>query len=290
MSLVERALKKMQTSNGVPVEASAHQYVPGEAGPPVFPQGSGTVVQLDRLALRAAGLLPPEHQERQIAEQFRQIKRPLVNVAQQGAAGSGPSPRLVMVTSAMPGEGKTFTSLNLAMSLARERDVRVLLMDADVAKPHVSRLFGADNEPGLLDMLRDTSIEPESLVMQVEGTGLCIMPAGQRTDAAPELLASQRLGAVLNMLLARDPSRIIVIDSPPLLLTNESRILASAMGQVVVVVGAGKTSQQDVQTALGFLDSSRQAIGLVLNQSMDPSTTYSYHGYGDSQPEATTGA
>jgi Mrp family chromosome partitioning ATPase len=118
----------------------------------------------------------------------------------------------------------------------------------------------------------------------VDVQGLSIMSAGRRSDTATELLASQRMHAVCASLLAREPSRIVVIDSPPLLLTNESRVLATAVGQVVMVVRAGTTSQQNVMSALGFLDARKHAIGLVLNQSMNPSTSYSYYGYGDDQP------
>src|SRR5690606_13997121 len=112
-------------------------------------------VEFRRDALRAAGLLPPEHQEREIADQFRQIKRPLVdNVIKRADAGRADA-HLIMVASALAGEGKTFTSLNLALSMSLEKDIRVLLVDADVPKPHVSRLFGIAKEPGLVDALAD---------------------------------------------------------------------------------------------------------------------------------------
>ena len=128
-----------------------------------------------------------------------------------------------MMASAMPGEGKTFTSINLALSMALEKDLSVLLVDADVAKPHISRTFGVEQEPGLLDLLKDESSRVESVILPTDVPNLCILPAGKQSDTATELLASQRMQIVANHLEATDPNRIVLIDSPPLLLTSDAR-------------------------------------------------------------------
>src|SRR5690606_20325175 len=96
----------------------------------------------------------------------------------------------IMMASALPGDGKTFTSINLALSMSRERDSSVVLVDADVAKPHISRIFGVDKEPGLLDALTDKSDDLESLILPTDVGGLSILPAGGHRDNAAELFAS----------------------------------------------------------------------------------------------------
>lgn len=298
MSLVEKALKKLQESRdssvstlqttrrppSLAVDASLlpaqNVRVPHvEARQPVEPQIPKMRVSVNKDALRAAGLLPPEHQERQLADQYRQIKRPLLTTAFNKGQDAARNARLIMVSSAMPGDGKTFTSINLSLSLSREKDISVLLIDADVAKPHISRLFGVDKEPGLLDALLEPSLQIESLILPTEVPGLSILPAGRWSENATELLSSQRMEALVAALETYDATRLVVVDSPPLLLTNESRVLAQWVGQIVVVVRAGKTQQKDLLDALSHLDQGK-AIGLVLNQSASTSPGY-YYGYGD---------
>lgn len=294
MSLVEQALRRMRQSGrggmatAVPAGSlrTAEPFarlvsIPRDVTAPDAPwPPPGRVIAVNQAGLRAAGLLPPEHQERQLAQQYRQIKRPLVASALGKGVPQIPNGHLIMVASALPGEGKTFMSINLAFSLAAERDLRILLVDADVAKPHISRLFGLDDEPGLLDALRDESIEIESLVIPTEIPGLFVLPAGRPTEHATELLASARMDALTRDIGHRDPSRVVLFDSPPLLMTTESQVLAQAVGQIVVVVRAGKTTQQELESALSFL-ADRPAVSLVLNQSVSADRSgYYYHGYG----------
>jgi protein-tyrosine kinase len=184
---------------------------------------------------------------------------------------------VLVVVSALPGDGKTFTSINLALSLAAEKDISVLLVDADVAKPHVSRMFGMSNEVGLLDALRDPQVDIESAVLRTDVKGLEFLPAGKAPENATELLASTRMGAIVDQLLANDPNRIVLFDSPPLLLTSESRVLCSIAGQAVLVVGAGRTPQRAVFEAISHIGEGKY-IGLVLNQ-CSQSEQDSYYGY-----------
>jgi protein-tyrosine kinase len=269
MSLVERALKKLQESSreraAVIPAAAQRAGSPAPAAPPrtVVPQHAPVAV--DRTALRAAGLLPPEHQERQVADQFRQIKRPLIANAMGRGAKKISHGHLIMTASALPNEGKTFTSINLALSLALEKDITVLLVDADVAKRHLSKIFGVEKEPGLLDALKDDSLDLESLVIPTDTPGLSLLPAGHRTDTATELLSSSHMERTVARLGASSPNRIVLLDSPPLLLTSESRALASVVGQVVLVVAAGRTPQQAVIDAVGYVPADK-SVGFILNQ------------------------
>lgn len=234
---------------------------------------------IDRESLRRAGLMAPEDHERRLAEEYRQIKRPVLSNATQKATNANVEHgNLVMVTSAMPGEGKTFTGINLALSIAREKDWHVLLVDGDVAKPHLTDLFGLNDAPGLLDLLRDPSLSVEQCILPTDISGVFVLPAGQQDEEATELLASQRMMAVRDLLANLSPGLIVLFDSPPLLLTTESRELATHVGQVLVVVKAQSTTHQQVVQAVSFLDSTK-AISLVLNQAEFGADTFVY-GYG----------
>ncbi len=291
MSLVEQALKKMQSnvkSAVAPIAtATTRSHADAAAGDPTSPRAAASfpparVVPFNAAHLRSVGLLPPEHQERRIAQQYRQIKRPLITSALGTGAAALPNGHLIMVASAMPGEGKTFTSINLALSIAREKDLRVLLVDADVAKPHLSRLFGVADEPGLLDLVRDPSLDPERLILPTDVPSLSILPAGRQSENATELLASARMHELARAIGSRDLKRIALFDSPPLILTTESHALAQVAGQVVVVVRAGVTPQQVLLDAVRLIGD--RPVGFVLNQCVsDESAGYYNYGYGDSQ-------
>jgi exopolysaccharide/PEP-CTERM locus tyrosine autokinase len=243
------------------------------------PVGSQRIVRIDRDKLRASGLLAPEEEERQIVDQYRHIKRPLIAHAFGKRATRVEDGHLIMVASALAGEGKTFTCLNLALSMARERDVTVLLVDADVAKPHISRLFGADEQPGLLDALDDPAhYDHRSVVMATDVPGLALMPAGAARPHASELLASDRMEALAARLGEEDPHRVVLFDSPPLLQTSEARILATVVGQVALVVCAGVTPQHVVLDAVSTLQDGK-AVNLILNQARYSGSDGYYGGY-----------
>ncbi len=244
---------------------------PGRAGKPA------NKISIDSAALRAAGYLPETEKDRQFADQYRRIKRPLIDKALSGESEVG-DPRIMMVTSALPGDGKTFTGINLALSLSLERDMSVLLIDADVAKRHVSQIFGLDSKPGLLDVLVDERLDAASVIIPTTTPGLSILPAGGRVANTAELLSSTRMGKVMAGFCARNPRRILLLDSPPLLVTNEGRALVKLVGQVVLVVRVGQTPRQAVRAAIDLFDL-RQAGGVVLNQ-VPGASTGEYYGYG----------
>lgn len=296
MSLVERALKKLQesrpnvppsgTSTPLPKSAAARVVDTPAAVAPVLGAESVHVqrprrtVEIDRNALRNMDLLAPVSLERRIAAQYQQIKRALVPRALGKSEEKIPNGHLVMLASALPGEGKTFTSINLALSMALEKDINVVLVDADVAKPHVTRVFGIENEPGLLDLLGDTSLHAASVVLPTNVPRLNLLPAGRQCDAATELLASARMGEILLQISRYFGPCIVLFDSPPLLLSTESRALLEAVGQVVLVVRADVTPQQAVMDAIETVGDSKPT-SLILNQSAAAAgASYYAYGYG----------
>jgi protein-tyrosine kinase len=290
MSVVEQAIDRLRRSEPTPVAiGSLVRKTPATAdtSPPTL--APTRHIAIDREALRSAGYLPEQGKDRQFADYYRQIKRPLIAKAMAASEADGASPRLIMLASALPGDGKTFTSINLALSMSRERDVSVVLVDADVAKPHISRIFGVEQEPGLLEALNDATIDVESLVLATDVPGLYILPAGKLHDGATELLASERMTQVTARLNARDSKRITLFDSAPLLVSSESRVLAAITGQLVLVVRAGKTPRKAVLDAIAQAGAGR-SISLVLNQGHAGDSDgnygvfgYGYSGYGDNR-------
>jgi exopolysaccharide/PEP-CTERM locus tyrosine autokinase len=285
VSLVENTIEKLRGQQSAATRGGARSVPIGALVPAQESMGargladvpaSGKVVAVDRAMLREAGFLPEEGFERRMADQYRKIKRPIVTRALESATTG--ANQLLLVASALPGDGKTFTTINLSLSLSRERDLSVLLVDCDVAKPHVSQLFGVSEETGLLDALADTSLQPESLVIRTDVPFLSVLPAGRPRDGATELLASKRMAEVMAALVARDARRMVVLDSPPLLAASEARPLLDLAGQIVLVVRAGVTPQQAVHDALALLREG-QSVGLVLNQGQLPFSE-TYYGYG----------
>jgi exopolysaccharide/PEP-CTERM locus tyrosine autokinase len=224
-------------------------------------------------------MIAPDGERTLIAESFRRVKRQiLANVA--NPKPGAPPPNLVLVTSALPGEGKTFCAVNLAISIALEMDRTVLLVDADVAKPSVPQALGLEPGKGLMDVLLDRRIDPAEVLLKLDIGKLTLMPAGTAHKHATELLASDAMRELLHEMAERYHDRIIIFDSPPLLAASEAGVLASQVGQIVVVVEAGKTSEGVLKDALGRIDSSK-VTGLLLNKGEIPGLGYGYgYGYG----------
>lgn len=288
MSVVEKAIAKLRAPGAA--ETSRPNNEAGQLGTAAkitegvepsalaLPENSRRTVIVDRGELRSRGFIPEADQERRLADQYRQVKRTILTRLQELDPLSSGSSRWFMFTSALPGDGKTFTSINMALSLAREPAACVVLVDGDLPKRHVSHVFGIEREAGLFDALAHDSVEPESLVLPTDIPGLSILPAGAQTDSVADQLTDDRVLRILGRIVAQDPRRIIVLDSPPLLLSGESRALAQAVGNVILVVRAGYTPQQAVQDALGQLGPEK-LIGIVLNQS-PMAQTEGYYGYG----------
>jgi receptor protein-tyrosine kinase len=245
---------------------------------------SATYGQIDLARLRKAGMITPDGEKTQISEEFRVIKRPLLTNVFSRSATRIKNGNLIMVTSSFPGEGKSFSAINLAMSIAMEKDHTVLLVDADVAKPSIPASLGLAPSKGLMDLLLDESLRFSDVLIKTNVDKLTILPAGRWDAHATELLASERMNRLLEELAQRYDDRIVIFDSPPLLVTTESRTLASKMGQIVMVVEAAKTPQTAVKEALSQIEKC-EVVGLILNKSAgllgDDATTYgAYGGYG----------
>lgn len=238
-------------------------------------------VKINIPGLRARGFITPDAAPTPVSQQFRVIKRPLLTNAFGRGGTPVPNGRRVMVTSAFPGEGKSFCAINLAISIAAERDHSVLLVDADVAKPSVLTELGIETDAGLMDWLIDGDRDLDDLILPTSIEKLSILPAGRRHDHATEYIASEGMMRLLEQLSTRYPDRIIVFDSPPLLVTTEARELASHMGQIVMVVEAGKTPRSAVKDALAAIEGC-EVVGLLLNKAahVKDGGHYGYGGYG----------
>jgi protein-tyrosine kinase len=240
--------------------------------------------KVDRAALRDAGFIVPGAPPSGLSEEFRLVKRQLLL---QAFGGRNTEPldkgRMILICSAQPNEGKTFCSVNLAMSMATETEIEVLLVDADVAKPEILSTLGLPGGPGLMDALVDPSIDVESLVIGTDIPGLSVLPAGRQINNDTELLASDRTQQLMEVLAARNPRRIVLFDSAPALAASPASVLALHVGQVLLVVRADQTSESELRDSLAMLEGNAR-IQMVLN-----GVTYSgsnrkfgyYYGFGE---------
>ena len=238
---------------------------------------------INRQHLRDQGLIVPESTVTAVLEEFRIIKRQLLRnadlLAQQGM---GPAAQRVLICSPHPGEGKSFTSVNLALAIAAEKECEVLLVDADFAKPSVLSMLGLPGGPGLMDALANPEIDAADCVIGTDVPGLWVLPAGSATTSDTEYLSSARTRTVLDRLVQGAPQRFVIFDSPPALAASPAAALANYVGQAVVVARCDKTGQGSLEDAISLL-SACPNIQLILNAvHFSPSGRRfgSYYGYG----------
>lgn len=236
-------------------------------------------VTIDRDKLAATGMIVPGAAVTALAEEFRLVKRQLLNTTRAIRDRDADKARMVLVCSAKPNDGKTFCAINLALSLAAEKDVEILLVDADFAKPDIMAQLGAPEVRGLLDVLEGTVDSVEDCILDTDVPQLSVLPAGTKSVADTELLGSERAHAVLDRLAAANPRRIVIFDSPPILAASPASVLASHVGQAMLVVRADKTSESDLREAVALLDGCEQ-IQLVLNSVSFQPGGRRYGGYG----------
>lgn len=296
MSFVEKALNRLKAQEREMAPLGRFQHAdptlpghdpasPKDAALPVVEREGkatpgrkrGRLVAIDRQRLREEGFLAPEKYERQMADEYRRIKRPLIANAFGVGVPKIPRGNLILVSSAVSGEGKTHTCLNLALSLAAERDRTVLLVDGDVPKPHISRLFGISDQPGLLDALGDDPPPLTDLFIRTDIPRLTVLPAGRWNRNAPELLASARMEEFCAELSGRYHDRVILFDSPPMLAATEAQAIAAHVGQVVLVIAENMTARDDVRMALELLDE-QKPINAILNKSRRATVGGNYYG------------
>jgi protein-tyrosine kinase len=275
-------------SAALPLPAAAMQRAAGgarETPTPASPtrlaraapaRSAAPSVEIDLARLAREGYLAPDQVRSDLALEFRHIKRPLLANAADRLEGSRNS--LIMVTSALPGEGKTFCAVNLAMSMAMEVDTSVLLVDADVIRPTVLDRLGLQSARGFLDVLTDDRLDLAEVILRTNVPKLSILPAGTRNDRSSELLASGAMDRLLLELATRYPDRIVILDAPPLLLTSESRVLASHVGQVVVVVDSENTTTSKVAQAFAAVEDCPLVMS-ILNKCVEPEHRHGYYGY-----------
>jgi len=269
MNLIERAGRRLAEAQGRrPEETRDPQSLPND-GPglrpeaPVRARQSGQHIDLDIQRLHGMGYTVPADQSA-LTEEFRLIKRVLLDAAFTKARDASVNPNLIMVTSCAPKEGKTFTSINLAFSMAFEHDMRVLLLDADLARPSIPRVLGFEPRRGLVDAVLDPSIELSDVLISSNIKNLTLLPAGQPTALSSELLASAKMTRFVDEVAKRFADGVVILDSAPVLARSESTVLARHVGQIVFVVEAERTSKGAIDDALRLLD--RKRVRFVMNK------------------------
>lgn len=237
------------------VEATAPAHAPAMRAP----AWTGPIQPIDRMALAEAGYLQPDGPVSAMSEEFRLLKRDLLAQLQ-----SSPRGNRILVCSAHSGDGKSFCAINLALSLAAEKDREILLVDADFGKPGIPAKLGLTAEPGLMDALADPSIAIEDIIIRTDLPSLAVLPAGQRSNNDTEYLASARTQHLLSRLTEGRPERIVIFDSPPLLAASPAAVLASHAAIALLVVRADRTSESAVREAAAMLKGGTQ-VQLLLN-------------------------
>ncbi len=290
MSIVEKALRKAHEQSRNPAsdnQSTAIQQlerrpsdllideVASSRATQVVPGDPAHRIEFDLDALRSQQLLAPKESEARIRDEYRRIKWPLLEAANQKGNAGGKRNNLIMVTSSLPAEGKTFTSINLSLAIATERDSTVLLVDTDIAKPNVTRALGLTGRSGLVDLLLDESLNLRDVVVGTDLPGLNVLPAGKHHALGPELLASRRMEQIVNELGEARFGRIALFDTSPLLATNEAQVLSRLVGQVLMVVRADETTQSNVMEALALISKSA-SVAMLLNQSRSSAATKYY--------------
>lgn len=235
-------------------------------------------VQLDLARMAAAGFITPDQPTTRQSEEFQHIKRRLLGNMVPGMLPEGRPANLILITSSVPGEGKTFTSTNLTMSIAMEVDHTVLAVDTDIMKRDLSKVFGVVDRPGLFDLLSDPRLRLQDLLVRTSIPNLVLLPAGNRREGSTELLASIRMRELTDEIAIRYHDRVVLFDSPPVLATTTATALAPFVGQIILVAEAGNTKHETIKEALQRLDRVR-ITGVILNKSKQNATpSYDYYG------------
>jgi exopolysaccharide/PEP-CTERM locus tyrosine autokinase len=221
------------------------------------------------------------------SDEYRRIKRPLLSNAFGKTASLVERGNLVLITSSVPGEGKSHTAVNLALSIAQERDHTVLLMDCDVTRKGVSHMLDLAEKPGLVELLENDNLSVGDVLLRTDIPQLTVLSAGKQHEYVTELLASQRMAALVDEIATRYDDRVIILDGPPLLPTPQTQVLETLVGQIVFVIEAGKTPQAVVEEALALIPEDK-AAGVVLNKSegVFERSGYYYSYYGSDQEKS----
>ncbi len=243
------------------------------------PPGRQRVTVISPATLAANGIIAPANGLSRTTEEFRALKRHVLNHVSRSAGSAGSTnSRVILVTSARAGEGKTFTATNLGLALAYEKDTRVLMIDADAYRQSLITRLGISADAGWLDSISAAAMPPQQAILETSIAGFSVLPPGRERAEIPELMASRRMKEFLDGLVSQDPARFIIIDALPCLTSTEPSILAGLAGQTLFVVAAHKTSREDVESSLRQLQAS-QSVSFVLNKA-EPLLTEQFKGYG----------
>lgn len=294
MSTIEKALAKQKEATQKKQPGSA--VTPAVAKKALNPQGNHTAkvasataesidaakdeITLNGERLTERGFIYSPDSAHHIQEEFRHIKRKLLNNAFGPASKTLRNSNLIMVSSSNPNEGKTFISINLALSIALEQDKTVLLVDADVLRPSLHRELEFESKQGLLEYLLAEVDSLSEVIYNTNIPNLKLIPAGKPHHLTNELLASERMVELAQELAQRYPDRLVIFDCPPILGVTETPVLSDLVGQAVVVVEESKTKIDDVKRAVSQLNEDI-AIGCVMNKTIrSKKDVYGYYGYG----------
>lgn len=293
MSIIENALRKAnqqsvtddKSQSVVDLKSAAKPVVQDEevkndkfVAEPVLSNDNKVLINWSKLV--SDGFIDNNDTKSQLAEEFRVIKRPLVNNIQGSEVNGISRPNLILICSSLPGEGKTFVSINLALSIANEMDKKVLLIDADVEKPSISKQLGIKQSPGLIEYLENESISFSDILLKTDLANLTVIPAGKRHKYSTELLSSQRMYLFADEVSRRYRDRVVIFDSPPLLVATQAQILAELVGQVVLVIAAEETPQNVVNESVAKL-ANCDVVMTLLNKTKKELDLYGYgYGYG----------
>lgn len=281
MSTIEKALDKMLTG-GTEINAGTAPVAetPSEANIQVQASAADRLtVDIDTQRLSKLNFVANAQERTQISEEYRVIKRKLINNAFGALSSTLTNSNLILVTSTRPGEGKTFTSVNLALSIALEQDKTVLLVDADVLRPNVSRTLGITVPLGLTDYLSSDKVDVTDIMYSTSVERLKLIAAGKPHHLSTELLASDKMAGLVQEFASRYPDRIVIFDAPPLLGVNETSVLAAMCGQAVVVVEENRTNLNELEKAISLLPADL-AVGFVINKATHHADKGYGYGYG----------
>jgi protein-tyrosine kinase len=260
IGLIERAaalLRQQEASEPEPLSAPIEEAAFGPGAPELM---------LDRGRLASYGITIPSSARSRTVEEFRLVKRNLMTQLSQGhAIADQRSTRLIMVTSARPGEGKTFISLNLALAFASERDVKALLVDVDTQHSSLQTILGIPSELGIVDVLAGNH-ELSEVLIQTNMPNLMVLPSGRGGPHVPELFSSNQMALLMAEMTRRFADRYIIIDTPPCMASSDAAALAPLVGQIVFIVEAHHTQQVEIEASLSML-SACPRISLLLNKS-----------------------
>jgi protein-tyrosine kinase len=288
-SLIERAAEAydfgMIGNQAAPLIAAEAGVAAAVPMPYALPKPDpATLVKVDRELLRSNGFIVPGAPPTSLSEEFRLIKRQLLLSALGGPGGTAiDRGQLILICSAHPNEGKTFSSVNLALSMASETEIEVVLVDADVAKPEILSTLGLPGGPGLMDALANPALDVEQLLIHTDIPNLSVLPAGLQTNNDTELLASERTGKLIDRLIEGKPRRIILFDSAPALAASPASVLALHVGQCVIVVRADQTTESALRDTMSLLDACPR-LQFMLNGVSYSGTNRkfgSYYGFGE---------